>query len=1239
MKNPTNRAVVTKSDITDGSTGAPSALLREGTPRCGTAQRATPSAEGSASSTPLLASDVGHHQAHETPGATTARAVPENPRALVLAPSSPDLDAVHEALGPGWDVATIDDRDDLAVVDPQVRLVVLDDRLTASILSDMKRVLDRAPSARVILAVGPQSIGEILSAGLEGVRVGWLFRPLTATAVTAEVRDLAGAAHGARLVPERRAFPRAILEEPSVVAPAGVDLCDLSPGGALLIAPPGWSVGDRYELALRLTGGAPVQRVVAEIIRAEPAPLGRQAVAARFTRPTARFQSLVRATILEHMTYRDLRKLVRRFREETSGCAPICERARIGELLRELHQFHRPCIVRAGSRGRTWRSTLARIDDVAERIELPRSAGVRGPQPGDAIDVFVHGSAESYLFEVRVIEASQGAISCTWPEVVHYSEKRFNKRRTVPPEAGAQVEIEAPAPWGRRSWPLRDLSYGGLSFATPASGALLLPGTPLPSMRLRIGKRCVAEHNGEIRYVAPLDDETVLVGVGLVEKPREKTAEKRHRGPRPSDPPSLEMARGAARQPPISPPSGRRLRFFNSRNEVVSAILDTSVVGDARFSAPVVVVAPAFGRSKECFSTLARWLCDRFGRLGQPLAVLRFDFTHSKGESYIPEPNRVPGRECLGFTLSSALDDLHAAIHFVNQTRLFEATSVVLVGYSMSAPLALRAAASEPCVSHVISVMGAPSIQDSVRSVMGGLDYVADHLRGERHGIVNMLGFLVDMAELCRDAVAIGLATAGDTKRDMAALPPSVQLSWLVGEHDGWVDRRVLHHLLAVNRRGPRPDFCVLPTGHVPTMSEEAAAVAEETTRLVWRTVHGGEIPPGPGPNPETLGRVAREEWTKAPRAAIADQRACWADYLLGKGDGGLGFDVLEWVGAYRDFMTDQVRALDVHPGHVVLDAGGGTGNFLATLLDSALPLPARVEVTDLVPEALQRARLKTQAAAARAGLAVDFRSLSVEVSRLRPVERFVRGDVHGPEWLRGRIEGLEDATLDRILELYGPSMHAALRGANLDHTLADALAEHERAVVEEFGRAARLVRQQLREDDFRSSETARATPVRTSHLRFDHLAFGDAAVDDHLALGSEAYDRIIASLLLPYVRNPDETVREFYEALRPGGRLVVSSNRPDTDMSEIVTKLVEDVGCGRAPPPPGMDRDRFLDELRAYTSSAAFFLRLTEEQTFQFFAPDTLRQMLEQAGLRCVDIRPSFGDPPQAHVAIGVKV
>lgn len=1161
----------------------------------------------------------------------------DRPRALVCAPSSLEVELVEAALGDEWDVVQTELTSELEDVDARTRVVVIDDRFPGSVLDRAKLVLDRAPAAQVLLALGPESVGEILRAGLERVRVSWAFRPFTAATLAAELRDVGPEREGAGAAADRRAFPRAALEEPAVVAPAGVDLRDISPGGALLVAPPGWEVGSHVQLELRLASGAPVQRVVGEIIRVDAAALGRQAVVARFVEPTARFQSLVRAMILEHMTYHGLRELPRRFREEASSCAPIADADRVDALLADIHAQRRPCILSATRRGRPWRSTLLRLDAAGQQLELRRATGDRRVRLGDAIDVFVHGTAESYLFEARVADITDVAIACAWPEVVYYSEKRADERRAVPPEAHAVVEIDAPPPWGKRAWPLHDVSTGGLSCLVPESGAVLLPGTPLRPLRVRVGGRVVAEHIGEVRHVAPLADGAVRVGIVLVEAPRPAAAH-----PRGSASPGA--ARPERPRPPATRSShtgARRVRFLNSHNEVVSALYDTSVVSDHRFATPVVIVAPAFGRSKECFSSLSHWLCDRFGRLGEPVAVLRFDFTHSKGESYIPECNRGAGRECLDFTLSSALDDLRAAIRFVHHTPLFAATSVIVVGYSMSAPLALKAAASDPRISHVISVMGAPSVQEAIRNVTGGLDYVGGHLKGQRYGVVSFLGQLVDIDELCRDAVAADLATARDAQRDMAALP--VTVSWLLGEHDGWVDRRALDHLLATKRRGARPDMVVLPTGHVPTVSDEAAAVAEETTRLVWRTVHGGEIPPAGGPSPEALERIARDEWARAPRAAVADRRAYWADYLLGpKGQGELAFDVLEQVRGYRELMALQACLLETLPGQRVLDAGGGTGNFLAALLDSALPLPAHVELADLVPQALERARTKTRAAAERTGVEVALTVKTLEVSRLRPIERFVRGEVHGPEWLRGRVEGLDDRTLDRVLELYGPAMHATLRGAPLVEALASALSDQERAVVLDLGRAARLVRGCLLPDDFRPDAAASAArgiaAVRTSHLRFERLGLGDTGVDERLDLETAGYDRIVASLVLPYLVNPDETVGELHRALKPGGRLVVSSNRPNTDMSVMFTELVEDVSRGHVPPPPGMDRERFLGELRAYTSSAAFLLRLAEEQTFRLFSGDELRHMLELAGFCDVVVVPSFGDPPQAFVAMGVK-
>lgn len=219
--------------------------------------------------------------------------VPDRPRAIVYAPTS-ELPIVNEALEGRWEITLTQDIAALENVDGRTRLALIDDRLPGSVIDAAKLVLGRIPHAQVVLAVGTSGIGEVLRAGLERVRVTWLFRPLSAAALAAELHDLDLDQTSASTGADRRAFPRAALEEPAVVAPAGVDLRDLSPGGALMVAPPGWTVGSHVQLDLRLTSGAPVQRVVGGIIRVEPSALGREAVVTRFVEPTARFQSLVR---------------------------------------------------------------------------------------------------------------------------------------------------------------------------------------------------------------------------------------------------------------------------------------------------------------------------------------------------------------------------------------------------------------------------------------------------------------------------------------------------------------------------------------------------------------------------------------------------------------------------------------------------------------------------------------------------------------------------------------------------------------------------------------------------------------------------------------------------------------------------------------------------------------------------------------------------------------------------------
>lgn len=421
-------------------------------------------------------------------------------------------------------------------------------------------------------------------------------------------------------------------------------------------------------------------------------------------------------------------------------------------------------------------------------------------------------------------------------------------------------------------------------------------------------------------------------------------------------------------------PEIRKVSYRNRADQEICALVDSTGPADR---GTVVVIPPAWGRTKESFLALARTLVATFERAGEAITVLRFDGTNRRGESHIDEDCRGAGNEYLRFRFSRAVEDITASVEFAKKE--FNPSRTIVVAFSLGAVEARRAIALDQGsnVDGWVSVVGMVDLQSGLRTVSGGVDFALGQSLGVEFGRHELVGVVADMDRTGRDAFEHDLVLFEDAKRDMARI--DLPVTWIHGRYDSWMDLDRVRALMAAGPSEKRK-LIEIPSGHQMRSSWEALETFQLISQEVSRMALGRELTPAT-PDVVDLDRRTRAERSRRPKVQL-DNREFWSDYLLGR-DRTFGFELMSATSEYRELMNSQIEMLGLQSGQQVLDLGGGVGDFSVRLAEEFRDLELQIAHLDLVPGALARSRRRVDATGHR-GLSIHRVAADLDIGEGR---------------------------------------------------------------------------------------------------------------------------------------------------------------------------------------------------------------------------------------------------------------
>ncbi|MDA3791259.1 MAG: PilZ domain-containing protein [Desulfobacula sp.] len=697
----------------------------------------------------------------------------------------------------------------------------------------------------------------------------------------------------------------------------------------------------------------------------------------------------------------------------------------------------------------------------------------------------------------------------------------------------------------------------------------------------------------------------------------------------------------------------RVVTYQNSAGKKIAALLNYTGKGT---SAPVVILPPAFGKKKETLSPLVSTLITNYRQLNKDIITIRYDGVNRPGESYNKEMIPKRGYEMLHYKITQGLDDLSSTLHYVYNNPVFKPSMVILVAFSMSALDARKIIIdqSNEKVDYLINVMGATCGQSAFGNVMGGMDIIGNAKIGIQSGVTGVLGHLMDVDMIAQDLINNKYAYITDARHDMSRI--SIPVTWIYGKYDRWILENEVKDLMSVKADGIRK-VIEIPTGHNLRSSDDAIKTFKLITKLIYRMQYKKDIKPIAPDRKNMVGLITyeRERLDNTEKFKPNDY---WKHYLIGKGSN-VGYDFYKNIKEFREFLTLQSELIGLENGEVFADIGCGTGlfieNMLSTLGDQGKNINnTHLVLIDLVPEALDKTRVKCEklfhSYKSLRPQKTEFIQMDLDPNRLIPVEKFIKNTDLDFNFLRNRIDGLINITIDNLLQKSSARLYTIMRGAiltNDDHSyLIENFNNEDYETLIDFNRASRFINKDLIVQDMEEGKYINQKSIshkdymniRTSDIAFKRLIFNNNGLELNLNFNSNYFDKIAASLFISYLYNPDDIIYEFYRILKPGGRLLVSSMKPDSDISLIFTDYIDKVRKFDIVDTEIKDQKMNLTAARAMLNEAAALFELEEDGYFKFYSGNELISMLENAGFQNIRVTSSMGNPEQTVIITGEK-